>query len=161
MTDYPRPSQRTQTGYFQLRQRDRRGQKSKRLRGFAFEKLEPRRLLAADLVKDMHLVPANSNPNEFALVNSSVLFAATVDGQGNELWASNGTAAQTGAAQRIRPGALSSFPAYLTVVNGILYFSANDGVNGAELWRSDGTAAGTRRWSRTFLAGVLAPTRAI
>jgi ELWxxDGT repeat protein len=62
---------------------------------------------------------------------------------GNELWATDGTAAGTAMVSDIRPGAAGSNPSQITNMKGAVLFAANDGSNGRELWRSDGTGSGT------------------
>ena len=76
-------------------------------------------------------------------VGSTLFFTANDGTHGDELWATNGTAAGTAMVLDIDPGAASSFPARLTNVNGLLFFIANDGIHGNELWESNGTALGT------------------
>ena len=87
-------------------------------------------------------IPNSSNPHNFTDVNGTLFFTAN-DGNGAELWKSDGTAAGTVMVADINPGSGGSYPAQLTDVNGTLYFAANDGTDGTELWKSDGTAAGT------------------
>jgi len=70
-----------------------------------------------------------------------LLFSADDGVHGAELWRSRGEGAEL--VLDIRPGAMGSFPNYLTAYEGNVFFSADDGVHGAELWVSDGTAAGT------------------
>ncbi|MFO0845224.1 MAG: ELWxxDGT repeat protein, partial [Gemmataceae bacterium] len=96
-----------------------------------------------------YYVVNSSGPSNLTNVNGTLYFSA-YDGQGNELWKSDGTAAGTSMVKDIYPGYFggsvypnSSNPTQLTNVNGTLYFSANDGTTGEELWKSDGTAAGT------------------
>ncbi|HEX2254751.1 MAG TPA: hypothetical protein VHQ65_15905 [Thermoanaerobaculia bacterium] len=60
-----------------------------------------------------------------------------------ELWATDGTAAGTGAVASFAPGC----PRWLVLVDGTLFFTAAEAGRGMELWSSDGTAAGTRRRS--------------
>lgn len=75
---------------------------------------------------------------------STVLFAATSDDAGRELWASNGTSESTVLVMDAVPGAGSSSPLDLVAFDGAVWFSAETLMSGRELWRSDGTAAGTR-----------------
>lgn len=71
-------------------------------------------------------------------------FEGTTDAEGNELWISDGTIANTKLVKDINPGASGSLDASTyTFTPTIFYFSANDGVNGNELWKTDGTNAAT------------------
>ncbi len=73
-----------------------------------------------------------------------VLFAATDQAHGTELWRTDGTEAGTQLVMDILPGDRSSGPRSLTRFGDIAYFWADDGTHGHELWLSDGTTAGTR-----------------
>jgi ELWxxDGT repeat protein len=91
------------------------------------------------------------------VVGNKVFFSADDGSNGDELWASDGSAAGTHMVKDINPGSdppppnpwgppggpHSSNPNNLTAAGGKLYFSADDGTHGRELWSSDGTAAGT------------------
>jgi len=90
---------------------------------------------------------ASSNPSGFAVFDGALYFSAT-DGNGTELWKSDGTQSGTEMVKDILlddgfGNAGSSNPHGLTVFDGALYFSATDG-NGTELWKSDGTQSGTQ-----------------
>jgi ELWxxDGT repeat protein len=67
------------------------------------------------------------------------------DGNGYELWRTDGTENGTTLVKDINNGSGSSSPSYLTVMEDIannknyLYFSADNGTDGKELWRTDGT----------------------
>ena len=73
------------------------------------------------------------------------------DGEGYELWKSDGTDGWHSDGQEHQPlqcqlrhqQACSSNATYLTPIGNTLYFSADDGVHGQELWKSDGTSSGT------------------
>src|SRR5262249_27570756 len=89
--------------------------------------------------------PNSSNPRELTNVNGTLYFTAN-DGQGYELWKSDGTTAGTVMVADINPDNInpgSGGPDRLTNVNGELFFEANDSIHGYELWKSDGTVAGT------------------
>ncbi len=110
------------------------------------EELEERAMLAVNLVKDINTIAntAGSNPSNIVEVGLITYFAATTDGNGKELWKSDGSAAGTVMVKDILPGEADSIPfTSLTNVNGTLYFAAKDGIHGIELWKSDGTNAGT------------------
>ena len=85
----------------------------------------------------------------------STLFFRALDGvHGDELWASDGTAAGTRLVADIWPGNGGwSYPSFLTAVGDTLFFGAADGLHGQELWASDGTAAGTRLVKDIFPGG--------
>ena len=122
------------------------------------EALEPRRMLAAVLVKDIQTETASSFPAGYTVVGSVAYFAADDGVNGRELWRTDGTAAGTRLVKDINPAPAtyglngeqfdgantgSSSPSGLVNVNGTLFFFASDGTRGYELWKSDGTEAGT------------------
>ncbi|HZN64525.1 MAG TPA: hypothetical protein VFB66_04445, partial [Tepidisphaeraceae bacterium] len=110
------------------------------------EVLEPRRLLAASLLKDVNTGPIGSEPADFVEFNGAVYFAAEGP-QGRELYRSDGTPGSATLLKDIEPGYVGSNPVELTVVGDTLYFVAGQwsGGEGKELWKTDGTAAGTVR----------------
>jgi len=110
------------------------------------EVLEPRRLLAASLLKDVNTGPIGSEPADFVEFNGAVYFAAEGP-QGRELYRSDGTPGSAALLKDIEPGYVGSNPVELTVVGDTLYFVAGQwsGGEGKELWKTDGTAAGTVR----------------
>ena len=73
----------------------------------------------------------------------NILYFAADDGNGMELWKSNGTPSGTLLVKEIRPGTEGGQISNLTGVNGILFFTGNDGIHGTELWKSNGTSTGT------------------
>ncbi|KAG9398102.1 hypothetical protein AC1031_015023 [Aphanomyces cochlioides] len=100
-------------------------------------------------VDDLALGPRSSSPSNFTEFQSRLVFAATSDFVGRELWASSTTIQVNGqpwtyqVVADIAPGAASSTPQDLVVCNGVLYFTADDGVRGREVWKWDGTNAPT------------------
>jgi ELWxxDGT repeat protein len=73
-----------------------------------------------------------------------ILFRATYNANGYELWTTDGTVAGTSMLEHIRAGSATSYIGGITSLgNGSALFSASDGTNGEELWITDGTAAGT------------------
>jgi ELWxxDGT repeat protein len=88
---------------------------------------------------------AGSSPKYLsALGNGKVLFSADDGSNGEELWVTDGTGANTKLVKDIYSGSASSAPHEITALgNGKTVFSANDGIFGAGLWVTDGTAAGT------------------
>ncbi len=98
---------------------------------------------APTLVKTINTTgTGSSSPGGFAVVGSTIFFAANDGVHGVELWKTDGTG--TSMVLDIRPGSADSNPQNLLSVNGTtLFFTADDGVNGVELWKSDGTPGGT------------------
>lgn len=81
-----------------------------------------------------------------SMPSSYLLFAASTQANGYELWKSNGTSAGTALLKDIQPGPTSSIGFW--GLEGIyyafkFYFRAYDTIHGNELWVTNGTAAGT------------------
>lgn len=81
-----------------------------------------------------------------SMPSSYLLFAATTQANGYELWKSNGTSAGTALLKDIQPGTTSSIGFW--GLEGIYYafkyyFRASDTIHGSELWVTNGTVAGT------------------
>jgi len=97
---------------------------------------------------DNYGISNSSDPAVFTKFNDRLYFAAE-DGNGRELWSTDGTAEGTQLVADLVLGSsnygvpFSSSPANLTVLGEKLYFSANDGVSGNELWVTDGSTEGT------------------
>ena len=92
--------------------------------------------------------PHSSSPSGFTVFNGALFFSAT-DGNGTELWKTDGTASGTVMLKDLFEGEdafagipNSGNPTDLTVVNNTLFFAATDS-SGTELWKTDGTADGT------------------
>jgi ELWxxDGT repeat protein len=100
------------------------------------------------LVKDINATLSSdtkdSSPTEFAAFGNRILFAATTDAAGKELWSTDGTSGGTSMVADIIPGTGSASPGSFATVNGVLLFTSRDVNHGVELWTTDGTAAGTR-----------------
>ncbi len=80
----------------------------------------------------------------YPLFNGNFFFSASGT-EGNELWISDGTVANTKIVKDINPGTadgVTTLASYIYTKQG-LYFAANDGTHGNELWKTNGTAAGT------------------
>jgi ELWxxDGT repeat protein len=90
-----------------------------------------------------HSVPGSFTPAPPALTAAgNVVFFVADDGvHGCELWASNGSLAQTRLVKDIWPAG-DAAPVALQAFKGQLYFIATNGTQ-RSIWRSDGSAAGT------------------
>ena len=71
-----------------------------------------------------------------------ILFAAS-DGNGSELWRTDGTTDGTFMVYDVNPGVGGSNPERLFPFKGKYLFRADDGIHGRELWITDGTESGT------------------
>ena len=101
---------------------------------------------------------AGSDPVSFQqLTPELVLFAATTEASGRELWKTDGTQAGTSMLKDLRPGSDSSHPHALTLVGDSVFFVANNSEDVAQVWVSDGTEAGTQML--TNFTGHLDPPR--
>src|SRR5260221_2587464 len=100
------------------------------------------------LVKDINLTtnahPQSSLPFDFFQYGSRVLFEATTNESGTELWSTDGTAGGTLQVADIYRGEESSSPTGFVLLNGNVVFNATDAARGQELWITNGTEAGTR-----------------
>ncbi|RHY28141.1 hypothetical protein DYB32_006207, partial [Aphanomyces invadans] len=100
-------------------------------------------------VDDLNLGPRSSLPSNFTEFQNRLVFAATSESAGRELWASASTiqVSNVGWAYNvvgdIAPGPPSSNPHDLVVCNSLLFFTADNGVSGREVWKWDGVAAPT------------------
>jgi ELWxxDGT repeat protein len=110
------------------------------------------------LLKDINTGHANadsSNPNNFFLLGTTVLFTATDATHGEEIWKTDGTADGTIILKDINPGAPSStnieiipgfgFPIFFGfhAYNNRAFFQATDGASYGEVWSTDGTPGNT------------------
>lgn len=81
----------------------------------------------------------------FTPFKGKIYFTATDGMHGNELWSTDGTAANTTMVKDINPGANNGVDAgtssFFTTTG--IYFSATNGTNGYEPWVTDGTSTGT------------------
>lgn len=82
-------------------------------------------------------------PDDLAVANGILFFAAGNNTSGIELWKSDGTNGGTSMVRDIRSGFQTSVLGWLTDIGGTLFFQADDGTSGVELWKSDGTELGT------------------
>ena len=90
---------------------------------------------------EVYIYPASSDPRDFAEFNDLLYFSANDGDNGEELWASDGTAEGTELVADINPGVdrfgdgSGSFPRDLTVVGDELFFDADNGETGDELFK--------------------------
>ncbi len=83
-------------------------------------------------------------PDTFAPVPGGLVFSATRENVGTELWFTDGTPAGTRLLKDIEsPCGASSQPQQLMALGTVTLFAATTSQSGRELWRTDGTAAGT------------------
>src|SRR6185295_4737532 len=92
-----------------------------------------------------HDTGLSSDPRDFALLGSVVLFSADDGLRGRELWVSNGTFSGTRRLADLIPGSRGSAPHDLVRFHDLVYFLAASSGQGESLWRTDGTARGTTR----------------
>lgn len=98
------------------------------------------------LVKDINTTSAgaNSAPSNFAYTGSgSFVYFEAYDGNGKELWKSDGTNAGTTMVKEITTGPADTDFSTLVAFKNKVYFTAYSATEGVELWVTDGTAAGT------------------
>jgi ELWxxDGT repeat protein len=85
-----------------------------------------------------------SIPTDFVKLGNSFLFSATTNGDGKELWKTDGTEAGTILLKNINlKSAGSDGFSFRNTINNQLIFYANTEASGFEVWRSDGTTNGT------------------
>jgi ELWxxDGT repeat protein len=77
------------------------------------------------------------------VVGDTLFFTALTNGEGRELWKTDGTTEGTSLVRDIRVGSSDSSISNITPFGDSIVFVANDGVSGSELWISDGTMDGT------------------
>ncbi|MDN5212287.1 T9SS type A sorting domain-containing protein [Fulvivirgaceae bacterium BMA12] len=91
----------------------------------------------------------SSRPSNFIKFNNQLLFTATTEGEGRELWVSDGTANGSNLLMDIRRGPEDGISPSLrgatVILGGKLFFMANDGENGQQIWSTDGTREGTEQ----------------
>jgi ELWxxDGT repeat protein len=101
------------------------------------------------MVVDLNPGSGNAGPDWMTDIGGVLVFTAADDGvNGQELWASDGTAAGTVLLRDINPGPAGASITGLTVVTNMfgprVFFVATDPTHGRELWVTDGTPAGTQ-----------------
>lgn len=85
------------------------------------------------------------NPVYQSQIGNRMIFSSFSPANGNELWVSDGTKANTKLLKDIVPGYQSSYSSDFTKAGDFLYFVAN----GSEVWKTDGSPAGTRKLLRS------------
>ncbi len=75
--------------------------------------------------------------------NRLFMAASRTNGEGNELFVTDGTLSGSGLVLDIAPGTTSSSPQDLVAAGSKVYFTAQTSAQGRELWVSDGTPGGT------------------
>src|SRR5688572_22467515 len=95
-------------------------------------------------------------PSNFTAYGNQVLFTASSENEGYELWTTDGTSANTRLVKDVHPGVQGSVPVGLTPFAGKIYYAADDkftpsapgsptGFLDRELFVTDGTPGGTTR----------------
>lgn len=97
----------------------------------------------AETMRENHGTGTEAGQN-YAELNGRLLFNATDDMHGSELWSTDGTETGTVLVKDIRNGERGSSPQHFTRFGDAVYFLADDGIRGQELWRTDGTPQGTQ-----------------
>ncbi len=96
------------------------------------------------LVKDINAGVNNSNTFLNGIIfNGNYIFAATDATNGNELWITDATTANTFLVKDINPGSGDGWPGNFVIFNNTVYFTAYTAATGYELWKTDGTTNGT------------------
>lgn len=85
------------------------------------------------------------NPVYQSQIGNRMIFSSFSPANGNELWASDGTKANTKLLKDIVPGYQSSYSSDFTKAGDFLYFVAN----GNEIWKTDGSPSGTQKLLRS------------
>jgi LPXTG-site transpeptidase (sortase) family protein len=86
-------------------------------------------------VADIIEGPTGSDPQELTVVNNTLYFSATGNGDGREVWRTVPPYITAQQAADIQGGAGSSNPEYLTAMTPSIFLRANNGRSGQELWR--------------------------
>src|SRR5215216_2756115 len=107
--------------------------------GFPCEALEPRRLLAATLVKDVTPTEADGYIDQPTVAGDLVFFVQDSTSQGGRLWKTDGTTAGTALLKDPFPANTNNPIVGLTARGRQVYFFTSD-PSGPGLWTSDGTA---------------------
>ncbi|MGL5097683.1 MAG: hypothetical protein ACRDD1_19015, partial [Planctomycetia bacterium] len=120
-------------------------------RTFRLESLEDRSVPALTVVQVADISVLGSRPTALTNLNGVLIFEASGNGVGREVFRSDGTAAGTSLIKDINPGNDSGaegtafFSEALPILNGFAYFIGDDPQAGRELWKTNGTEGGTSR----------------
>lgn len=96
----------------------------------------------------LDIAPGNTNAfptnaSNMVSFGENLIFTASTNDYGLELYISDGSASGTKLLKDINPGSSNSGIRKLYAAKNYVYFFANDGVHGKEVWRTDGTTEGT------------------
>uniref|UniRef100_UPI0040475FF4 T9SS type A sorting domain-containing protein n=1 Tax=Flavobacterium sp. TaxID=239 RepID=UPI0040475FF4 len=102
----------------------------------------------ATLVTDINGNGVGYNPKPLKVINNKLLFLASSQAHGGELFITDGTASGTEVLLDIYPGSNGSslnydYLDFYGELNGELYFWAREGSTPFSLWKTDGTPTGT------------------
>lgn len=97
------------------------------------------------------------SPHDLAASPRGVVFAASTDSSGVELWMTDGSTQGTRLVADLAANEGSSMPSGMTPYLDMFVFSANDG-SGNRIWQTDGTAAGTTLANGVVADGFDSPT---
>ena len=100
--------------------------------------------------------PANGLENAIIThmnLDNMILFTASDNLHGNELWVTDGSEDGTMLLSDINPGPSHSNVKFYLEFENKIYFTADDGTHGQELWVTDGTELGTHMVKETNLNG--------
>ena len=114
-------------------------------------------LYGQTLVKDIYPGAQSSNPKILGALNGKLIFMASTDIQGYELWISDGTEAGTSRLKDLRNDKTKTLIKGSDLqVDSIIYFSIHNSDNTNSLWRTDGTADGTIKLFESAFVSALA-----
>lgn len=95
------------------------------------------------LVTDLNAKGAGSSPEPLGVLGGALLFAATDEAHGRELFRTDGTQAGTSLVTDLNPGPGSANPTVAADLGSRLVIAIDRGPSSSQLWITDGTAAGT------------------
>ena len=111
----------------------------------------------ATLVSDLNGNGVGYNPKPLFVLNNKLIFHASSQTHGMELFITDGTATGTTVLLDIYPGpngsSASDNPDFYAELNGEIYFWAREASGPSSLWKTDGTAVGTVKVIDPVFAG--------